>query len=108
MAQTSPQLTEIIQRYTEQLQKMGIKVERVMLFGSYALGTQHEGSDIDLVVVSSDWARYNDIERLETLGIAAGRILEPVEAVGFTPEEIEAHRLSTFWEMILNEQAIAV
>lgn len=108
MAQTSPQLAEIIQRYTKQLQKMGIKVERVMLFGSYALGTQREGSDIDLVVVSPDWAKYNDVERLETLGVAAGRILEPIEAVGFTPEEIESHQLSTFWEMILNEQAIAV
>ncbi len=108
MPEVNSELAEIIRRYTVQLETMNIHVERVMLFGSYASGTQHEGSDIDLVVVSSDWAKYNDIERLETLGIAAGRILEPVEAVGFTPEDIAAHRLSTFWEMILSEQAVAV
>ena len=108
MAQTTSQLAEIIQRYTDQLRRMEIRVERVMLFGSYASGAPREGSDIDLVMVSSDWAKYSDIERLEILGIAAGLILEPIEAVGFTPEEIETHQLSSFWEMILKEQAVAV
>ena len=108
MVETTPQLAEIIVRYTDQLQKMGIHVERVMLFGSYASGTPHEGSDIDLVIVSSDWKKYNDIERLETLGIAAGRIMEPVEAIGVTPEEIAMHKLSPFWEQVLSEQAVVV
>lgn len=108
VAQTTPELADIIQRYTDQLKKMGIRVERVMLFGSYATGTSREGSDIDLVVVSPDWAKYNDIERLETLGLAAGRILEPIEAVGFTPKEINTHQLSSFWEMVVNQQAVTV
>ena len=108
MAQTTPELEAVIRRYTAQLEKMNIHVERIMLFGSQANGTAHEDSDIDLIVVSHDWSRFNNRERLETLGVAAGRILEPIEAVGFTPEEIESHQLSTFWEMILNEQAVAV
>jgi len=108
MAHVTPQLTEIIRRYTAELKKMGIHAERVMLFGSYASGTSHEGSDIDLVIVSSDWGKYSDIERLETLGIAAGRIMEPVEAIGVTPEEIATHKLSPFWEHVLKEQAVPV
>lgn len=62
---------------------------------------------IDLFVISSDWARYNDRERFEILGIAAARILEPMQARGVTPDEIATHRLSPLWEQIL-EQAIVV
>jgi hypothetical protein len=42
------------------------------------------------------------------LGIAAARILEPIQAWGITPEEIAMRRLTPFQEHILNEQAIAV
>jgi len=87
---------------------MGIHAERVLLFGSQVQGTATEGSDIDLFVVSSDWARYNQRERLEMLGIAAARILEPIQARGLTPEEISAHHLLPLWEQILKEQAVLV
>ena len=42
------------------------------------------------------------------LGVAAARILESVQANGFTPQEIEMRQLMPFWEQILQEQAIAV
>lgn len=42
------------------------------------------------------------------LGIAAARILAPVQARGVTPEEIATHRLPPLWEQIVNEQAIVV
>jgi predicted nucleotidyltransferase len=87
---------------------MGIPTERVLLFGSQAKGTAQEGSDIDLVIVSSAWERYSERERLELLGVAAARILEPVQARGATPEEIATHRLSPFLEQVLREQAVAL
>ncbi|MBC7226852.1 MAG: nucleotidyltransferase domain-containing protein [Thermoflexales bacterium] len=108
MAEATPELKVIIQRFRAELEKMGIRCEQVLLFGSHAAGTAQEGSDIDLLVVSSDWACYNDRERFEILGIAAARILEPIQARGVTPEEIANHRLSLFWEQVLNEQAIAI
>jgi predicted nucleotidyltransferase len=82
---------------------MGIRCERVLLYGSQSTGTAHEGSDIDLIVISPDWSGYNGRERLELLGVAAGRILEPVQAQGFTPAEIANHELTTFWEYVLAE-----
>ena len=106
MAQTTPELKQIIKRFRVQLEKMGITPSRIMLFGSYAAGIAHEGSDIDLIVVSDDWARYNNRERLELLGIAAARIMEPIQAQGFTTSETEFNQLSPFWEHILREQAI--
>jgi predicted nucleotidyltransferase len=87
---------------------MGIRCEQVLLFGSYAAGTAHEGSDIDLFVISPDWAHYSERERLEMLGVAAVRILESIQARGITPEEIALHRLSPIWEQALKEQSVVV
>ena len=70
---------------------MGIRSEQVLLFGSQAKGTAHEGSGIDLLIISSAWAPYGERERLELLGIAAARILELVQARGATPDEIARH-----------------
>lgn len=108
MAQTTPELEMIVQRFRAEVEKMGIRCEKILLFGSQANGTAEEGSDIDLFVVSSDWARYNDRERFEILGIAAARILEPIQARGVTPDEIAAHRLSPPWEQILEEESVVV
>lgn len=108
MAQTTPELEMIIQRFRAEVEKMGIRCEKILLFGSQASGAAKEGSDIDLFVISSDWVGYNDRERFEILGIAAARILEPIQARGVTPEEIATHRLSPLWEDVLNKQAIAV
>jgi len=108
MAGTAPQLKTVIHRYVDKLAEMGISVQNVMLFGSHAAGTAREGSDIDLLVVSSDWAEYSQRQRLELLGIAAARILEPIQAQGFTPEEIDSDQLTPFWDEILKEHAIPV
>lgn len=87
---------------------MNIRCERIWLFGSQADGTAHEGSDIDLIVVSPDLTFYDQRTRLERLGVAAGRILEPIQAQGLTPEEITSHRMSPFIEYVINELAIDV
>ena len=108
MAETTPKLKRIVKRYRVQLEKMGIRPTRILLYGSQAAGTAREGSDIDLIVISGDWTKYNYRERLELLGIAAARILEPVQAQGFTPSEIKQKRIAPFWEQVMAEQAIAV
>ena len=102
------ELAITIQRFQAEVEKMGIRCERILLFGSQANGTAEEGSDIDLIVISPDWERYSDRERFEILGIAAARILEPIQARGITPDEIAMHRLSSFWEQVLQEQAITI
>src|SRR5438034_944856 len=103
MAKTASELDDIISRFRDEIEKMGIRCEECLLFGSQARGTAQEWSDIDLIVISPDWAGYNERERLEMLGIAAGRIMEPIEAQGFTPDEIANHELTSFWEYVLAE-----
>lgn len=108
MAKTTPELKQVVERYRSQLQKMGIRPTRVLLYGSQAAGTAREGSDIDLIVISGDWEKYNYRQRLELLGIAAARILEPVQAQGFTPNEIKSKKVTSFWQQVIKEQAIVI
>ena len=91
----------IIEEYTQSLRKLGISVERVILYGSFATGQQRIDSDIDVIVISKDFQPMNLRERLEVLGVAAVRIMRPIEARGYTPEEIKAASQASFLKEIL-------
>jgi predicted nucleotidyltransferase len=108
MAQSTPELHGIVERFCRELERSDIRVERVLLFGSHARGEAREGSDVDLIIVSPDWARLNRRERLELLGVVAVRIMESIQAQGFTPDEIASHQTGVFWEEILHHQAVVV
>ena len=88
MGTPTPEITDIIARYCAQLEAMGIHVERAILFGSHARGEAKEGSDIDVLIVSSDFASLNTRERMEQLGTAAARLWQPIEAIACTPAEL--------------------
>ena len=95
------QVKEVIKQYKDSLLKCGVKVERFILYGSFAQGNQREDSDIDLVVVSESFKKMDLRERLEVLGIGAARIMKPIEAKGYTPEEIELAPKISFLSEIL-------
>lgn len=101
MYKTRPQIKEIVEEYKQALNVLGINVERVILYGSYAKGNQREDSDIDLAVVSADFQTMNLRERLEVLGIAAARIMQPIEARGYAPEEMGMVLQPSFLKEIL-------
>ncbi|MEW5938243.1 MAG: nucleotidyltransferase domain-containing protein [Chloroflexota bacterium] len=107
MAKTTTNLRQVIKSFRRELRKMGIHSERVVVFGSYARGTASEDSDIDLFIVSRDWEAYNLRERLEILGVAAARILEPVQAQGITPREIETKQVPMYWWEAVKKSAAA-
>ncbi len=52
------EILNIVNRYIKEVNKY-YKVEAIYLFGSYAKGTEHEDSDIDIAVITSDF--NNDI-----------------------------------------------
>ncbi|MCD5408530.1 nucleotidyltransferase domain-containing protein [Candidatus Bipolaricaulota bacterium] len=81
---------EALRRYREALKELGITPEKVIVYGSRAKDKAAEYSDIDVVVISRDFASMNLRERLEILGMAAARIMEPIQALGYTKEEFDA------------------
>ncbi|MFH1876354.1 MAG: nucleotidyltransferase domain-containing protein [Candidatus Omnitrophota bacterium] len=101
MHKARPEVKEIIEEYKQALKALGINAEGVILYGSHVLGNQREDSDIDVMVVSKDFRNLNLRERLEILGIAAARMHKPIEAKGYTPEEIEAAQEASFLKEIL-------
>ena len=54
MVTISKELLNIINNYVLELSKE-ININKVILFGSYAKGTNHEDSDIDLAIFSDDF-----------------------------------------------------
>lgn len=107
MAEEKSSLKEIVARYRQVLESSGIRCEEILVYGSRADGTATEGSDIDLVVISTDWEDRPILERLEILGIAAARIMHPIQAVGFTRAEIDGTDLLPFWKEIINNASKA-
>ena len=76
-----------LRRFRRELDGQGIKVARMVLFGSWARGRPREGSDIDVVVVSEDFAGKTFWERVTILGNAVYAVFEPIQAVAMTPAE---------------------
>ncbi|HZV47233.1 MAG TPA: nucleotidyltransferase domain-containing protein [Thermodesulfovibrionales bacterium] len=103
MVKTEREIKEIISRYAVELEKLGITSQRILLYGSYAKRIAREDSDIDLLLISERFEGMNIRERLELLGIAAGKVFEPIEAFGYTPEEIDANKRGTFLEEVLEQ-----
>jgi predicted nucleotidyltransferase len=77
----------IISEFRKVLESKGIKPQKLILFGSFVSGNFHEGSDIDIVVISKDFENKSYWERIDILSAAIYEIFEPIEAVAMTPQE---------------------
>ena len=62
---------DIVKNYAREIQKAGVNLRKVILFGSFANGTQHEWSDIDVALVADDFTGvgFLDRERFSSIGI---------------------------------------
>ena len=90
MVQKRQEIKKIISRYVDELDKLGIEVSQVILYGSYAKGTQMEYSDIDVAVISPAFTKLDIFERQEILSRAHHQFTEPIEPIGFAPEQLSA------------------
>lgn len=96
---------KIVDQYRRILEKK-IRVERIILYGSHAYGTPHDGSDIDLVVISPDFVRMHPLRRLEYLSLARREMKEPIEALGYTPKEFRRARESILLDEIVERGVV--
>jgi predicted nucleotidyltransferase len=81
---------EILSRFRKAIEAQQYTIDRLVLFGSFATETKvREGSDIDVVVISRDFAGKDYWQRTDILSQAIYEVFEPIEAVALTPEEWE-------------------
>jgi len=79
----------IISNFKKALEERGVKKHKIILFGSWAMEKNQEGSDIDLIVLSDDFLGKTYWERTEIISAAIFEIFEPIEAIAMTFEEWE-------------------
>jgi len=91
-------ITKTLKEFKSALEAEGIKVKRIILFGSYVRGRARRESDIDVAIISENFKGMNLLRRLETIGLALAkaRIMEPIEAIGYTEEEFASKGEGTF------------
>ena len=80
----------ILKHLKEVLEDSHVHVDRLILFGSWAKGTQREGSDIDVDIVSNDFNGKDYWARINILSEAIYQIFAPIQAVAMTPQEWES------------------
>jgi len=89
MVKKRPEIKKIIAQYINKLGTLGIEVSQIILYGSYAMGTPREHSDIDIAVISPTFRKLDIFERQEILSKAHHKFREPLEPIGLTPEQVK-------------------
>jgi uncharacterized protein len=80
---------DIIRKFRKSIEMRNIRINKIVLFGSYASGNQREGSDIDVAVISDDFCNKGYWDRIDILSKAIYEVFEPIEAIALTTDEWE-------------------
>jgi UTP:GlnB (protein PII) uridylyltransferase len=105
MGQTATDIAGLVKTFVDALSER-IRVERVILFGSWARGEASEASDIDLLVVSPDFGR----DVLADYALLYGCIPPldvDVDAIPRTPEQVAAAEPDSFLATVLEDGVVA-
>lgn len=90
-AKVRQSLTPFIRKLKHQ-----VKIEKVILFGSFVDGAPMEDSDLDVLVVSKDFSGQDEDARLNVLYHFSRFTSPEIHPWGVTPQELEqASRLTT-------------
>lgn len=98
LAKRIKNIDEVIDQYILELKKQ-IRVDQVILFGSYGRGTPRDYSDIDLVVVSPDFEGGTEKDYL-ILDRAARKINCLIEAIPYNRNDFQDHETGDFLDEI--------
>jgi predicted nucleotidyltransferase len=86
-----------------------IPVEQIYLFGSYAYGTPHEYSDLDLYVVLKDDVQMRDLDAGLQIALAIARKKSmPVDIVAKKKRDFENRLGEMTLERVVNRDGIRI
>jgi len=100
MVKSVSEIRKIVKEYKDELKRHNIRITKMILYGSYAKGHPKPYSDIDLIVVSSDLARFTPLKRQELLAQLTMNIDAPLEVLGYTPKELRGSSHTIFGQII--------
>ena len=103
MVKSPDQIKNIIENLVDSLEAKGIRVNRLILYGSYANGIPKPYSDIDIAVISSSFNNKSLLKRQELLGEAIFPLGEPIEALGYSYKEFRKPGALSFFSEILSK-----
>lgn len=101
MAQTMPEIRRIVEAYIHNLVSLGVPVQKVFVFGSYAHGDATDESDIDIAVVSPKFEKMSLWDKAGYLGKAAWGMPLPIDALGYGPTQLKKIRPGTLLDEIV-------
>jgi predicted nucleotidyltransferase len=80
-------IEKTLKKYAQLLKDVGLNVERLLVYGSFAKGVPQEHSDIDICVVSPELGKdeTSEMVRLNTL---AHRVDPRIEVVPYSPADL--------------------
>ena len=79
-------ITQSLKDYLTRLSKF-VSIDEAILFGSSSTGTAKENSDVDLLILSRDFSKYDPDTRLKIIYRASSGFPYDLHAYGVTPEE---------------------
>ena len=100
MVATTTELTKAIDDFIQFLQQ-GIRVEAVILYGSYASGTPNEWSDIDVAVISPDFESLTVPQRQRLITKTTLRRHRRITPMGYPSSEYHSPGRHSFLGEIL-------
>jgi len=83
-----------VRQYLGQVRNAGIPIEKGVIFGSYALGKERRGSDIDLLVVSPLFDQKKDNRMLDQLWRIGWRVDNRIEPFAIGVREFAENEAS--------------
>jgi uncharacterized protein len=95
-------IDEVIDFLKQSLIKNGVHVDSIALFGSALKGNMDKDSDLDLIIISSDFRNLDVFERAmmtmkpETDTLKKYKI--PMDVINLSPEEYNVSNLKIFYK----------
>lgn len=83
------EIKKLARDYKKTLERAGYPVERIVLFGSYTKGHEHDWSDVDLLVVSKKFETHDTFDERVKISVIASGISPLIEAHAASPKEFK-------------------
>jgi uncharacterized protein len=94
-------INEVIQFLKDLLIKDGLNVDSIALFGSALTDEMHEGSDIDLIIISADFRNKDIFERshmtMNPEVATLKRFKISMDVINLSPEEYDDSKIKMYY-----------